>query len=310
MSKFRASGIVLVIMALVGCLSLEKRQDASDGAVHEIEHTESYAFTLKNLGDLSPESENVNKTKEAFIIVHPSYYLFFQKKPYTIEPSETKNIVKTFTEMNFPVESNILNLMKIYESRESAFLASARNDNKLVILITPGKYHQARTYLYKNAYDEYARYINEATNGANSIFAVESEGTDTGRVAKEDMDRLVRYLKQRGVENILIGGGYVGRCQEEFYRNLSKEWPKDAIAVIPELSAFSPSDISETTAKMLLTPDRNLNIIATNYFIKNGGIKKLGSKPNLRAVADQEITLVLEEGFSSNASDSDESIDQ
>ncbi len=301
MGKFLASGIVLLLVSLAGCLSLEKRQDVSDSAVRETGHSNSYTFALKELKGIQSAPEGIVKTEEAYIIVHPSYYLFFQKKPITIAPSETKNIVTTFTEMNFPAENTILNLMKIYESRESAFLSSAQHDKKLVILITPGKYHQSRTYLYKNAVDEYARYINETTHGADSVFSIESEGTDTGRIAKQDMDALIRYLKQRGVQNILIGGGYVGRCQEEFYRALSKEWPENTIALIPELSAFSPSDISETTARMLLTPDQNLNIMAANYFIKNGGIKKLGNKPNLRTAADQKISLISEPSSSPTA---------
>ncbi len=295
MSKLRTACMILLLASLISCVSPEKRKDVSEGTVPEPGQSNTYTLALKNLKDIQPGKEDSAKAETAYIIVHPSYYLFFQKKAYTIEPSDTKNIVQAFVEMNFPAENTFLNLMKIYESRENTFLSSVQSNNKLVILITPGNYRQSRTYLFKNAADEYARYLNEATKGSSSILSIESENTDTGRVSKQDMDALIHYLKLRGVQNILIGGGYVGRCLDEFYRTFSGEWREGTVAVIPDLSAFSPNDVTETTARMLLTPDQNLNVIAANYFIKNGGIKKIGRKPDLRAAADQKITPVKEQ---------------
>lgn len=256
------------------------------------------ALSVRHLRDIQPGPGDTAKTDDAYIIVHPSYYLFFQKKPYVIEPSDTKNITQSFAEMDFPAENTMLNLMKFYESREMAFLSSARNDQKLVILVIPGKYERSRSYLYKpddeNDADEYARYINEATFGADTVLYLESQDTNSGKIARKDMATLIQYLKQKNVQNIFIGGGYVGRCQEEFYRSLSKEWPESSIALMPELSAFSPNDLTDATAKMLLMPDMKLNVTAANYFIRNGGIKKLSIKPNLKTASDIKVSLVAE----------------
>lgn len=298
MKKISVSIFALLLVSLMGCSLLEMRHAQSGDMSSDTRPSGKHALSIRHLRDIQAAPGDTANAEDAYIIVHPSYYLFFQKKPYFIEPSDTKNITQSFVEMDFPPENTMLNLMKFYESREIAFLASARSDKRLVILVIPGKYELSRSYLYKkddeNNADEYARYINEATTGADTVLFLESENTNSGKVARQDMEILIQYLKQKSVQNIFIGGGYVGRCQEEFYRALSKEWGEDSIALMPELSAFSPSDITDATAKMLLMPDLKLNVTAANYFIRNGGIKKLSIKPNLKTASNIKVSLVAE----------------
>jgi len=62
------------------------------------------------------------------------------------------------------------------------------------------------------------------------------------------------------------------------------------VAIIPEISAFSPDDLSDSTARMLLTPDMKLNKQAINSFIANGGIERLTSnRPNLKNISKRAV---------------------
>jgi len=292
---------ILSSAALFGCASLEKNSVSSaDISPESPGDTKEYTLDVKSLRDAQGQWGQLPKTDEAYIIVHPSYYVFFQKKPFHLAPSADKTLVELFTEMNFPSENTLLNLMKQYESMEMDFISTSKNENKLVILVVPGQYRRSRSYLYKSVSDEYARYLNSVASSADSVFYIESTETDSGKIAEKDMRILTDMLTSLGVQNVFVGGGYIGRCQEEFYRSFSKEWPENNMALIPELSAFSPRDLSDATARMLLTNELTLNTNAMNYFIRNGGIKSLGSTPALRNMSNHRVVLVSEKNNNQN----------
>jgi hypothetical protein len=54
---------------------------------------------------------------------------------------------------------------------------------------------------------------------------------------------------------VLIGGGYIGRCQREFYTQLKSYLGQGSmpIFIVPEYSTISPDDISDSEARYIVT---------------------------------------------------------
>lgn len=270
---------VVIVFLISGCMQSVSRQDSP-------KQRPSHDFHIKNLRDLT-QAELVSLKKEVdvqdvYIFVHPSYYVFFHKKYFEISPTPEKNAVQCFLDDTRVEDDSLMSLMRIYEQAEIDFLATASAAGRLVVLLIPGNYDASR--LYSRAYetDEYARYINEVTKDSNSVFFIETRRFDTGKIQEDDLAVLIGFLDSLNVQNIFLGGGYIGRCQEEFYQSLRRQWPQEDIALIPELSAISPDDISSSVAKMLLTSEHELNVWAVNYFITNGGLKSLQSKIKIK----------------------------
>lgn len=238
------------------------------------------SINVKNLRNL-PEGfaeklEKTLNTETVYFIVHPSYYVFFHEKPFQIIPDDSNNVVETFIGATTLPPNSIVHLLREYQQNERDFIASAEDDKRIVILVLPGRYLNSKDYIYKNgATDEYARYLNDTTRNAKTVFYIESKSTSTGKLNQDELDILLNFLQKIGARRIYIGGGYIGRCQEQFYDTLVKVSSDSTVAIVPEISAISPSDITDSTAKMLLTPDMKLNTWSLNYFIKNKGLKSL-----------------------------------
>lgn len=284
--KYLSSPILVLLLLLpLGCA----------GVTYETAREIREPLLIKNLRDLPAASRAELETKwsgsEVYIIVHPSYYLFFHEKPFAVPSSDSKNIVGTFLENEFADSDAVIDLMKAYEKAEMDFMALAKQKNTHVILLIPGNYLTSHHYIFRDGPDEYTRYINELTGDSEDVIYIESMSANTGKMFREDQTLLLNFLRKAGIVKIYLGGGYVGRCQKEFYNFLSNEWSKDDIAIIPEISSFSPTDLTGPTAKMLLAADRRLNSAAANFFIHNGGVRGLSAsnKPNLKNVSVSEM---------------------
>lgn len=282
--------LLFLMVAFSGCASVRTDHDVSDRrATFSKGKT---VLNIQNLHDLTYASiDELRKNigvREAYIIVHPSYYVFFDKKPFSVRSDTNLNMVQSFLKTEFKDSEAIVHYLKDYEREEMQLISSSHDKKRIVILILPGRYNQSKQYLYKNGHDEYARYLNDATKNAYSVFYIESENANSGKISDFDKSVLIDFLTKLGINKIMIGGGYVGRCQEEFYKMLSESWNEEDMAIIPEISAFSPNDITDSTAKMLLTADRKINPWAVKYFIKNGGLDTLGKKLNVKIISKSD----------------------
>ncbi len=273
--------IISIITLFVGCSSLEKHSDLSGIGQHQL--------SISNLNDL-PQDNYINfaDKENAYIIVHPSYYIFMDEKPFDLDPDASKNAVESFIENDEISGSSYISLMKAYEWNEMNFIMNAGQQKKLVILILPGMYLKSKHYVYKNSSmgDQFARYLNHVTHDSYTIFYLETIKTTSGEISSDDIVRLVNFLRKHGTKNIYIGGGYVGRCQEEFYKLLMPKWPAENIALISEISAFSPDDIKDSTSQLLLTTNMKINEWAVNYLIKNKLLDTLETSPNTKTLSN------------------------
>jgi len=233
--------------------------DAVEERNREVEKTPGWidwayqGLTIAKLNDISADRyEHYRKYVDngsVYIFVHPSYYLFFhaQNPRFVRGPDDLSNSIVDIFLQNSPYNA-VTQLEQEQQKNEKSFMEYLTTGEKLVILILPRDYLHSANYGYIHGPDEYARYLNGIANGASSILYIESASSSSGKLFADDLIPLLSFLKAVGARTVLIGGGYVGRCQREFYQYVTNFEFAGTYYLVPELSTFSPEDISEKTA--------------------------------------------------------------
>ncbi|HYQ47435.1 MAG TPA: hypothetical protein VEP69_00090 [Thermodesulfovibrionales bacterium] len=213
-------------------------------------------IAISRLNDIPPERYKYYRqfvdNGVVYIFVHPSYYSFFHaKKPRSMkEAGDLKeSIVDLF--LHSTAENPVVQLEQEQQKNEKNFIEYLTTAEKLVILVLPRNYAHSSNYGYARSRDEYARYLNGIANGSPSILYMESESSSSGRLLSDDLIPLMLFLETVGAKTVLIAGGYVGRCQKEFYQYMTNFAP-GSYSLVPEVSTFSPADLSEKDASRLI----------------------------------------------------------
>jgi hypothetical protein len=188
--------------------------------------------------------------------VHPGYFPFFDR--WDIPRPEADYSTGLPSQNAFdrllagiPPDGNVFRTAGEQERIIRDFLEYVSYDKKLVVLILPGKYREHVTYGKHADYDEYARYINEITNRAGNIVYVESFDHDKGTITAEDLGMLLQFLKGTGSGTVLLGGGFMGRCLDNFYGQLKSVMFAKNINHVLELVTFSPTDMKRDKVNLL-----------------------------------------------------------
>jgi len=212
--------------------------------------------------------------KDVYVIVHPGFYAFFDAR--AVSPSKD-NIgefpsLNIFERLTFEISPKDLNMrvMKEQERLLRDFLEYMSTENKLVILVLPRDYKDHVSYGYAGL-DEYARYINEMTNMSGSILYLESQTHNNGVIEKEDLDILTSFLNEIGVKRVLLGGGYLGKCIDDFYESIRKTFKYEDVYFVTEISAISPNDMVSDSIN-LLTKSGRINFRGVRKYLKVNGI--------------------------------------
>ena len=180
------------------------------------------------------------------ILVHPGYSVF------------VNNVIeKTYAEPKFK-------LMKKQFETESAFIQSQARQGNVVILILP-----AGIGSHGDATHSYSSYLNRISSRGDSIFYLFSRTKRNGSLDKDEMITLYRFLRSLRPGRVLIGGGYIGRCQEEFLHQLATFIDREQIYVVPEISTISPRDISESEALRIVTTLEQRDYTLVKSFISD-----------------------------------------
>ena len=111
-----------------------------------------------------------------------------------------------------------------------------------------------------------------------------SKNSSSGNIAQDDMINLFAFLKSVKADRILIGGGYVGRCQGEFYNELTSFRGAERIYIVPEISTISPLDISTQEAAAALEAMQFQNYTLVRQFI---GKKSKNTATNMLSITPQ-----------------------
>ncbi len=196
-----------------------------------------------------------------YIIVHPAYYTFFHDNdlfPDNITGATTQNAMDRF--LSATAFSGKAKLMKAQEKVLRDFLEYVSTEKKLVIMILPKGYKEFSAYKFRDARDEYLRFLNEVTNESDSVLYLYSRKPSRGMLSAKDRKTLLKFLYAVRPKEILLGGGYVGRCLDDFYRDLEQHYGEDKLYIVPEISAVSPADMSEKMSSDVILRDGLIDV--------------------------------------------------
>ncbi len=222
-------------------------------------------FLIKELTDLE-ERDYASYSSyldhgAVYIVIHPAYYAFFDAESSSfLEPfpgGVQPNALQQFLQSQ--VYSDKGRLMQAQERTLRDFLEYTSTAKKLMLLVLPGDYAQASSYRYGDGRDEYMRYINEVTNESGSVLYLFSKRTSTGSLRPADKKRLLKFLAAVGPSRVLIGGGYLGRCVGEFWKDIGDGFLQDNLYLVPEITAWSPADVSSDEAAAVLHSDGTID---------------------------------------------------
>ena len=226
--------------------------------------------------DATQRLRSTVKDQEAYIIVHPAYYTFFmhdyEKVPVADDTGAgfpTRNLAERLRDA-LPGDQVNYRVMWEQERLIRDFLEYMASKQRLVLLVLPHDFRSTAVYHSPRGLDEYVRFINEVTDGSPATLYLESITWDTGTVSAEEARNLRDFLSALGVQRILLGGGYVGKCLDNFYESLRTVYPYDDVSFVPELTSISPRDMASDKLRFLRSDGRLNMKVVRRYFDKAG----------------------------------------
>lgn len=195
---------------------------------------------------------------DIFIIVHPGYTFFFKSG---MKEQHYRGAKFRMQELQF--------------SMETRFIAERAKAGNLVILIVPGDYYEDSI-----APRSYVSYLNAAAGTGPAVFYLPSVTSSNGNIASSDMVTLYQFLEAVEARKILLGGGYVGRCQREFYGQLTTFLDRDRVFIVSEGSTLSPEDVTEREASRIASAIERSDYQQLNRYI----MKKLEDNENVVSI--------------------------
>lgn len=254
--------VAVFLVLLSGCASMEP-PDGSAQRYAEIlgryPRTDDPLRLTRLSSGTALSASAARGSSDAFIIVHPGYSFFF---------STGKG--KRFSGARF-------RMMELQFENEARFIAEQVRRGNIVVLIVPGNFKADSTSPLS-----YTAYLNAAAG--RSIFYLPSETSNNGTIATEDMVDLYRFLQNVNAPKVLIGGGYIGRCQKEFHKQLTSYYDRDKTYVVREISAVSPEDVSEREASLIVSGLQQTDFTPVARFLS----KKLDEEVNILSISPMQ----------------------
>ncbi len=256
--------------------------------------SESYQhFRVKDLDDLE-EKDYGNYAAyldhgNVYIIVHPAYYTFFGDEigQYKVADAVgSSNVMERF--LRDTTSSASERLVKAQEKMLRDFIEYMSTERKLLILLLPYSYRTYKAYKYRDGKDEYMRYINEVTNESPSVLYFYSRYPNRGVISGDDRKKIIKFLYAIRANSVMLGGGFIGRCLDEFYKDLQRNYGESKLFMVPELSSISPADISDSSAADIMKPDGTINISKLTRMIEENRIGRQDASPKLRNLTGKD----------------------
>lgn len=261
---------------------IEARNKTVEADSHWVK--ESYNnFMIKKLDDI--DDAEYAKYREyldggaLYIIVHPAYYTFFQSSGGQGKDLSLNAMERFLRE---PSYSSKIKLIKLQEKMLRDFMEYMSTDKKMVILVLPKDYRTFTAYQYRDGNDEYLRYINEVANSSDSVIYLYSDHPYKGDLSERDREKIIKLFYAIRPDSILLGGGYIGRCLEEFYKNMQQYYGMNKFYIVPEITAISPNDITDDVASHMINSDGMINIEKLTQVIKRNSIGSQERSPKLK----------------------------
>lgn len=213
---------------------------------------------------------------DLYVIVHPAYSIFF----HDLEPLyASRNPVDSFlNETTYTKNSRFIREQE-RSLRDLVEITSTRK--RLILFVLPGNYREYDGYIYKYGPDMFARYINSITNESESVLYLYSEKPNRGRLSDRSKNHLIEFFDAVNPKRIIIGGGYIGRCLEDFYKDISSSAFGEKIMIAGEISAFSQDDLNRIDVDDFMNQGK-LNIEALKEVVTLRGVKGISFKQILK----------------------------
>ena len=267
MDRFVISRIFCValfpFLLVSGCSTVDPANIVSQTATEIVnQYPEALEqLKLKDITQVQPsEIPDVDGSRDVFVIVHPAYSVFFRDKE-----KERYSSAK-------------YSLLKKQFDNEAVLIASQAALGKIVVLVIPGNYP-----VDSKAPLSYVSYLNSIAGGGQKVYYVLSETSGSGNLSMNDMVSLYVFLQALKANKIMIGGGYIGRCQREFYNQLTTYLDSTVAYIVPELSTISPDDVSEGEALNIFSGLQRQDYSLVKSFID----KKTGGKANTLSISQK-----------------------
>jgi hypothetical protein len=194
-------------------------------------------FMIKQLTKIKPEEYSTYKQYlddgDLYVIVHPAYSIFF----HDLQPYYLGSPVESV--LNESTYSNAATLTREQERSLRDFIEITSTRKRLIVLVLPGDYLDYGGYYYKGKTDLFARYVNSVTNSSESVLYLYSEKPNRGRLSIKSKERLIEFFEAVNPERIIIGGGYLGRCIQDFYKNISPSRFGKKMMVAGEINGYN-----------------------------------------------------------------------
>ncbi|HAK60213.1 MAG TPA: hypothetical protein DCO77_07490 [Nitrospiraceae bacterium] len=218
----------LFCLFLFGCVSHTREQVSKVPFADSVSRYRQADETL-SIGKLTRGTSEAfahrHGTVDISILVHPAYSVF----------------IDGVTEKNY--SDAMFNLLRHQFESESGFIEDQAQAGEIVILILPaGSVSRTTHHL------SYTSYLNRVSSSGNSVLYLFSRSASSGSLARQDMLALYHFLRSVNPRRVLIGGGYIGRCQEEFFHQFVTYFDGMPIFFVPEISTISPKDLSASEA--------------------------------------------------------------
>jgi hypothetical protein len=186
--------------------------------------------------------------KAVTIMVHPAYSLFFREERRS-----------AYGEAKY-------DLLKFQLDNEARFIGELAKSDNLLILVLPGNYQKDSI-----APLSYTFYLNSSTRSSPLVTYIYSETSSSGSLNTDTMMTLYGFLQKIKADKVLIGGGYIGRCQREFYDQITTYVDKIPVFIIPEISSISPDDIDDDEAQAIVNSLHRRDYAPVRKFIEKKG---------------------------------------
>lgn len=236
-------------------------------------------FMIKNLSEVNPEEypnyRHYLDDGDLYVIVHPAYSVFF----HDLQPYIPDDPVNSF--VNETTYTDASRFLREQERSLRDFIEITSTRKRLIVLVLPGDYREWDGYYYKGQADLFARYVNSVTNSSESVLYIYSEKPNRGRLSKNSKEQLLDFFESVNPERIILGGGYLGRCIQDFYKNISSSSFGEKMMVAGEISAFSRDDMNRLNVGDFLK-DGKLNIEVLKEVVSSAGLKGISFKDILQ----------------------------
>ena len=260
-TSFFLKAFLTIVLALSGCATVDDPLSPSKQFTDIINSfpAAQEQLTFPDLTKIpAPLASTTRSTlaSELYVIVHPAYAVFFQSLGK-----------EKFAEAKYRL------LKKQFET-EKEFIAKQAASGATIILVLPGKTAEG---VFPATYPSYRDYLNKTAGAGSSVFFIYSETSSSGAIPQNEMMSLYYFVRALKPAKVMVAGGYIGRCQREFYNEFTNYVDRSQVFIVPQLSTISPDDVTEKEAEQILNGLEQQDYTLVKQFID----KRTGTSANI-----------------------------